>query len=165
MNISKKKTFKEKLLGSKDLPKVVKVPDKMNGKWGLRVGDTMLIPAPAEVDEVMKRVPAGKLITIDQIRGLLARKHGTTTSCPLTTGIFVSIAAHAAEEERAEGKKDITPYWRTLKKDGEINSKYPGGLAAQKRLLEKEGHKVVKKGKRFFVLNYEEKLVSMVGEK
>jgi len=74
------------------------------------------------------------------------------------TGIFAWIAANAAEEQRQEGKHDITPYWRTLKTGGVINPKYPGGVERQKRLLEKEGHKVVQKGKKYVVVDYEKSL-------
>jgi hypothetical protein len=42
---------------------------------------------------------------------------------------------------------------------GEINPKFPGGAAAQKSLLQSEGHKVVTRGKRSFVDGYENKLV------
>ncbi|HRU41646.1 MAG TPA: methylated DNA-protein cysteine methyltransferase, partial [Candidatus Diapherotrites archaeon] len=51
-----------------------------------------------------------------------------------------------------------TPYWRTLKKGGELNEKYPGGVELQKALLETEGHTVVARGKRYFVKDFEEKL-------
>ena len=105
----------------------------------------MVIPSPLEVDEVMRKVPHGKLITTDIIRQVLAAKHGTTIACPLTTGIFIWIAANAAEEARKEGEKNITPYWRTLKIGGFLNEKYPGGLEGHKKLLEKEGHEVAKK--------------------
>ncbi len=109
----------------------------------------------------MKKVPKGKLITINQIRSILAQKHKASIGCPITTGIFAWIAAHAAEERAAEGKKRITPYWRTLKTDGIINEKYPGGVQAQKRLLEKEGHKVIHKGKKHIVLDFEKRLVKL----
>ncbi|MEM2999158.1 MAG: hypothetical protein QXV09_00525 [Candidatus Bathyarchaeia archaeon] len=58
----------------------------------------MVIPAPIEVDELMRKVPVGKLVTINEIRAALARKHGAIIGCPLTTGIFAWVAAHAAEE-------------------------------------------------------------------
>lgn len=58
-----------------------------------------------------------------------------------------------------EGQKDTTPYWRTLKDGGVINEKYPGGGEGQKKLLEKEGHTIVKKGKIFRVLEFEKYLV------
>lgn len=121
----------------------------------------MVIPAPIEVDEVMRTVPEGKLITINEIRTFLAKKHGATIGCPMTTGIFAWVAANAAEEKKQQGGKDITPYWRTLKTGGEINEKYPGGVEGQKRLLEKEGHTVVQKGKKSVVVDYEKSLAKM----
>src|SRR5205807_2456383 len=111
----------------------------------------MVVPAPAEVDAVMKTVPRGRLITTSEIRNELARKHGVDVCCPITTGIFAWIAAHAAEEDAAEGAKRITPYWRTLKSGGELNPNYPGGIEKLKRRLRAEGHKTVNRGKRVFV--------------
>ena len=154
----RKKPWSEKLKDSKGLPKVEKITDKMSKRWG---EGTVVIPAPLEVDEMMREVPEGKLITIDQIRSALARKHGATIGCPLTTGIFAWVAANAAEEERKKEKKDITPYWRTLKTGGVINAKYPGGVEGQRRLLEKEGHKVIQKGKNYVVVDYEKSLTKI----
>ena len=153
-----KKSWTEKLKDSKDLPKVEKITDKMSKRWGT---GTVVIPAPMEVDEVMRRVPEGKIITINEIRATLARKHKATIGCPITTGIFAWVAANAAEEHRQKGKSNITPYWRTLKTGGIINPKYPGGVEAQKKLLEKEGHKVVQKGKRHIVIDYEKSLAKL----
>jgi len=154
------KSWQEKLSDSKDLPKVVTITDKMSKRWG-KEGDTCVIPAPKEVDEIMRKVPKSKLITINQIREKLAKKHGATIGCPITTGIFASIAARASEERATEGKKDITPYWRTLKECGVINEKYPGGIEGQKKLLEKEGHKVIPKGKKSVVVDFENYLVRL----
>ena len=78
----------------------------------------------------------------------LAIKHHTTIGCPLTTGIFAWISAHAAEEQQQQGAREITPYWRTLKTGGLLNEKYPGGLESQRKLLEQEGHVVIQKGKK-----------------
>ena len=132
----RKKTWQEKLADSKGLPKVGKVTGKMTTRWGT---GTMVVPAPIEVDELMRRVPKGRVTTINQIREALARKHGVNFTCPITTGIFAWIASHAAEEAAAEGRKRITPYWRTLKSAGELNVKYPGGVAAQAARLRAEG--------------------------
>jgi len=63
--------------------------------------------------------------------------------------------AHAAAEDLASGKKKITPYWRTLKTGGALNPKYPGGIKEQKKHLESEGHRIIQKGKRYIVENYE----------
>jgi len=134
--MKRKKSWQEKLFDSKDLPKVIDIDERMSKRWG---SGTCIIPAPIEVDEIMKKVPKGKLITINRIRETLAQKHSATIGCPITTGIFAWIAAHAAEEMISEGKKRITPYWRTLKSDGALNEKYPGGVEAQSEKLKKEG--------------------------
>jgi alkylated DNA nucleotide flippase Atl1 len=154
----KKRSWKEKLSDDKGLPRVVKIEGKMTKRWGT---GTCVIPAPREVNEIMKKVPRGKLITINQIREKLAQRHKATIGCPITTGIFASIAARAAAEELAEGRKHITPYWRTLKTKGEINEKYPGGVEGQKRLLKREGHRITKKGKRNVVIDYEKHLIKL----
>jgi len=143
---------------SKGLPKVEKIEGKLSKRWGT---GTVAIPAPREVDELMRRVPEGKIITINEIRAALAKKHGATIGCPMTTGIFAWIAANAAEEQRQKGEKDVTPYWRTLKTGGVINEKYPGGVEAQKKVLEKERHKVTQKGKKWVVVDHEKSLAEI----
>jgi len=144
----KRKSWQEKLADSKGHPTVFKITEKQSKRWG---SGTCVIPAPMEVDELMRRVPKGKLTTIDELRKTLSRRYGATIACPITTGIFSWIAAHAAAEATVDGKKNTTPYWRTLKTGGELNPKYPGGIPALKRHLSSEGHTVLQKGKRFFV--------------
>jgi alkylated DNA nucleotide flippase Atl1 len=150
-----RKSWREKLADDKGLPKVGPVTGRMTTQWGTGV---MVIPAPREVDEVMRRVPRGKLTTINEIRAALSRRHGADFGCPITTGIFAWIAAHAAAEAAAEGRKRITPCWRTLKTGGELNAKYPGGVPALQKILRAEGHRILRKGKRFLVADFERSL-------
>ncbi len=160
----KKKSWIEKLNDSKDLPRIVKITAEQTSKknlFGLDAGDTMVIPSPLEVNELMKKVRKGKLITINEIRKSLARKYGVTTACPLTTGIFAWISVNTADEEKNQGKVRITPYWRTLKVNGEINPKYPGGVKQQIKLLQSEGFEVIKNGEKFFVKDYEKYLMNL----
>jgi len=152
----KKKSWTEKLQDNKDLPRVGKITEKMSKRWGT---GTVVIPAPTEVDEIMRKVPEGKLVTINEIRAALAKKHNATIGCPITTGIFAWVAANAADEQRQASEEGTTPYWRTLKTGGVINPKYPGGVEGQKKLLEKEGHEVIQKGKKHVVLDYQEALM------
>src|SRR6476620_7622240 len=154
---TKKKSWKEKLADSKDLPKTARIEGKLSTRWG---EGTFVIPAPLEVDAAMKRIRRGKLTTIAEIARSLAEKHGTTIACPITTGIFAWIAAHAADEAEAAGRARITPYWRTLKTGGELTSKYPGGIKNVRARLTAEGHRIVKKGARYFVADFEKSVAS-----
>src|SRR5205807_4951834 len=125
-------------------PKLVAVPPKMS-RFGKGM---MLIPTQKLVDAVIRKVPRGKLITVGAIRKKLAAEHGADITCPLTTGIFIRIAAEAAEEARAEGSKRITPYWRVVRDNGELNSKFPGGADRQRRYLLSEGFAFVPDSKK-----------------
>jgi hypothetical protein len=160
MASKRRKTWQEKLADDKGFPRVSEIDARKSKRWGT---GTFVIAALREVDELMRRVPRGRLITIDELRKVLARRHRATIACPITTGIFAWIAAHAASEAEAEGKKTTTPYWRTLKTGGEINPKYPGGIAGLKKKLAAEGHRVEQRGKRFFVRDFGEKLAALPG--
>lgn len=135
-------------------PKVVQIPPKMS-----RFGKgTMLIPTPMLVDALIRKVPKGKLITGGELRRKLATDFATDVTCPLTTGIFMRIAAEAAEEDRVSGKRRLTPYWRVVKDDGRLNPKYPGGVNSQARNLRAEGFTVTRGGKKPAVKDFERRL-------
>lgn len=153
-----RKTWNEKLADAKGLPKIINLEGRMQKKWG---EGTCAIPAPIEVDGLMRKVGKGKLTTIDDLRKALARSHETTIACPITTGIFAWIAAYAADESATAGKSKVTPYWRTLKAGGELNPKYPGGIDALTLRLEAEGHVVFQKGRRYFVRDFEKSLAKL----
>jgi hypothetical protein len=151
-------TWREKLADNKGLPQVKPLAGKSLAKWG---PGTLLLPAPAEVDALMRRVPKGRVTTVTALREALARKHRATIACPLVTGIFAWIAAHAAAEDLAAGKTRVTPYWRTLKSGGELNPKYPGGIEDQRKRLESEGHTFTRKGRTWRLENLARKLASL----
>lgn len=147
-----KKDFNAMLLNSKDMPKIQIVTDeKTIKKYG---GAKMFFAPPIFYDELMKKVPSGKLITVGRLREYLAKQNGADFTDPMTAGIFVSIVAWASYQR----DKNITPFWRTLKSDGELNAKYPEAISLQKKLLEQEGHIVISKGtknKRYYVKDFE----------
>ncbi len=101
-----KKSWREKLADNKGLPRIGEFATKNSKNWGKGVG---VIPAPVEVDALMKKIPKGKLATINELRSALATRHKVDYACPITTGIFAWIAAHAADEAEAEGKKTNYP--------------------------------------------------------
>ncbi|WP_300846300.1 MGMT family protein [uncultured Acetatifactor sp.] len=147
-----KKDFNAMLHDAKDMPKLQIVTDEATiKKYG---GERMYFAPPAAYDALMKRVPFGKVLTVGAIREYLARENGADFTEPITAGVFVSIAAWASYQRSG----DETPYWRTLKANGELNAKYPGGVEAQKELLEKEGHTILQRGRtniRYYVKDYE----------
>jgi hypothetical protein len=134
-----RKSWREKM-DNPNLPKVVDIPPRMQQRFGT---GTMLVPSPNEVEAFIRTVRKGSVTTVSQIREFLAGKHSANVTCPLTTGIFVRIAAEAAEEEASAGKAKITPYWRVLKDDGSLNPKFPGGVRRQVERLREEGHRIV----------------------
>ena len=153
-----KKDFNAMLNDSKDMPKMQTITDQKSiEKYG---GSRMYFAPPMDYDRVMHLVPFGKLLTVGAIREYFARQSGADFTEPITAGIFVSIAAWASFQ-RTDRK---TPYWRTLKADGKLNAKYPGGMEAQKEKLEAEGHTVIQKGRkniRYFVKAYEKVLFDL----
>ncbi len=153
-----KKDFNAMMQDNKDMPKTQIITDEKTIK---RYGGTkMFFAPPLYYDELMKKVPKGKLITVGQMRDYLAKQNNADFTDPMTAGIFVNIIAWASYQR----SEDITPYWRTLKTDGELNIKYPGAIELQKRLLEEEGHTIISKGKKnikYYVKDFEKKLVEL----
>jgi hypothetical protein len=138
--------------------KLVKVPPKMS-RFGTGM---MLIPTPKLVDDLIRKVPKGKLVTVGEMRRKLAADFAADVTCPLTTGIFVRIAAEAAEEDRSNGRQKVTPYWRVIKDDGSLNPKFPGGVGQQTRYLRSEGFNVIPNGKKPpIVRGFERKLFKL----
>ena len=153
-----KKDFNAMLHDSKDMPKFQTITDQKSiEKYG---GDRMYFAPPIDYDNIMKKVPYGKVITVGKIREYFAQLSSADFTEPITAGIFVCIAAWASHQR--SGSK--TPYWRTLKANGELNPKYPGGIAAQKEKLEAEGHTIIQKGRKnikYFVKEYENALFDL----
>jgi len=152
MTNESKKDFNAKMNNDKDMPKIIELDDAAAKKWG---GKTMVVAPPLEYDALMKKVPKGKLITTNMLREKIAKNHNVEITCPLTYGIFVNICAWASYQR----KDNVTPYWRTIKSDGELNAKYPEGVELQKKLLEAEGRKIITKGSKtpkYYVENFED---------
>jgi alkylated DNA nucleotide flippase Atl1 len=160
MDSGSRKSWQDKLREPKGLPKVVKLKEKASKRWG---GNTMVVPAPQEVEYIMRHIPEGKLTTVNQIRSFIARKHRTDICCPVTAGIFIWIISNAAAEQERQGRKNVTPFWRTLKSDGSLNEKYPGGIKKQQQLLEREGHVIIERGAKRVVDHFELALVTGIG--
>ena len=153
-----KKDFNAMLKDNKGMPKLQIITDsKSIEKYG---GSRVYFAPPIAYDEIMKQIPYGKVITVGKIRDYFAAKNEADFTDPITAGIFVSIAAWASEQR----SDSLTPYWRTLKANGELNSKYPGGIERQKAQLMAEGHTIIQKGRKnikYYVADYEKVLFDL----
>jgi len=150
--MGRRKTWKEKFERPIS-PKVVDDP-KSRGK--------MLVPTPVLVDSLIRKIPRGKLATVNMIRAILARRYNADFSCPLATGWFIKIAAWKAEEDmaiRGMRLEQITPYWRVVKADGSLNNKFPGGQERQAERLRNEGHVIIERRGKLYVKDFKEHLI------
>jgi alkylated DNA nucleotide flippase Atl1 len=73
----------------------------------------MLISSPQEIAEVVAGIPRGQVMSMSTLRRTLAERHDADYTCPLTTGIFLRVAAEASDEENG-----ALPYWRVVRDDG-----------------------------------------------
>ncbi|RDE16018.1 MAG: hypothetical protein C4K48_02680 [Candidatus Thorarchaeota archaeon] len=161
-----KKTWQEKMVDKEGYPKVLRLDKNFPcynalQKMNVEEGDDVVLVNPSHVVQLMKSVPRGKLVTIREICMKIARDFSVEGCCSLTAGIFITIAANATEEAKREGRDLDIPYWRTLKADGFLNEKFPGGLEAHKALLESEGHRILRRGKKYSVQDFEKCLIEL----
>ena len=104
----------------------------------------------------MNNVPLGSLQTLNVLSSKLAKIYKVDYCCTLTTGIQVNIAANASVE-----LDERLPFWRTIKNDGGLNQKYPGGVEKHRDKLREEGFYFIQKGRkniRYVIADYEKYL-------
>ncbi|MBO9684955.1 MAG: hypothetical protein J7502_20155 [Flavisolibacter sp.] len=137
MSASKRKTWVEKL--NIDRKPVIEKADKDFA--GIKAGQMMLIPTPKIVDAYMRQIPKGKQVDANTIRKDLAAEYHAEVTCPLTTGIFIRIAAEAAYEELEKGKplNKITPFWRVINEKSPAAKKLTFGTKFLIEQRKKEG--------------------------
>jgi hypothetical protein len=143
-----RKTWREKLEDNKNFPKILKLEERFPcwralRKMGAEPGDTVVLTPGREVYELMMKVPEVRLQTLGILCSKLASRYGADYCCTLTSGIYVNIAANASKE-----MGEHLPYWRTIKNDGSLNPKYPGGIDSQKNKLEEESHTIIQRGRK-----------------
>jgi hypothetical protein len=129
----RRKTWAEKMNPGR--PAEVKKIDKDFAD--IPAGSTMLIATPQIVADYIGHIPKGKTTNIKQIRKDLAGEYHADYTCPVTTGIFLRIAAEAAYEEYKAGKplKEITPFWRVISENSPTIKKlsFPVDFVIKKR--------------------------------
>lgn len=156
--MAKRKTALEHLNSSRE-PHIVHVIPFGAPGYREANGGAMVVSSPAEVNAMVRMLMPGEIVTLDDLRGAIARRHEVAVACPVSTAIFLNMCARAAEEQRALGspESELTPWWRVLKKGGFLNPKYPGGTEVQQALLEAEGVRVSPLRKKPAVFDFAER--------
>lgn len=157
--MGKRKTALEHLQGGREPHIVHMIPPGAPG-YREAQGGAMVVSSPREVDELVRRLKPGELMTLDELRAAIARRHEVSVACPVSTAIFLNMCARACEERREMGvaEADLTPWWRVLKKGGFLNPKYPGGTGYQSELLAAEGVRVSPLRRQPAVFDFAERL-------
>lgn len=100
----------------------------------------MLLPSRATVEALLHKIPPRQLLTTDLLRKTLAAQFKVQGTCPVTTKKVLQLIAH--------DPATAAPYWRVIKQNGELNTIFPGGTAAQAARLKQEGFTVDDSGKK-----------------
>ena len=127
---------------------IVDIPKTMERFFGC--SGTMLKPSPSTVAALIKKIPQGRVTTLDALCKKLAKDFKTAVACPSTTEKSLCLAAAKSVEEHLK-----LPYWRVLKKSGELNHKFPNGIEGQAVNLSGEGHEIVPTKKSKMVKDFE----------
>lgn len=140
MSASKKKSWQEKLNVDQQ-PHIEKV---MKDFGGVKKGQMMVIPTPKVVDAYIRQIPVGSFTDTATLRKDIAKEYHAEVTCPLTTGIFLRIAAEAAYEQYLNGTalEKITPFWRAIRGDSPTAKKLSFGTRLLLEQQKKEGIRV-----------------------
>lgn len=115
------KTAAERLRESKPEKRVVLDKDFA----GVKAGLTLFVANPKIVDQYIRDIPTGQSRTIVQMRGALAQSRNADATCPVSTAIFLRIAAQAAIDEMEDGCETelVSPFWRVLRASDKITER------------------------------------------
>ena len=133
-----KASAREKLARDKQ-PKKVRLDHDFSG---MKAGSLMFVGTPMMVDGYIRDIPFGETRTINALRNHLARRNKCDATCPVSTAIFVRMAAQAAIEAMNEGApvSEVTPFWRLISGQDKVAKKLdvdPAWIDDQ-RALEKD---------------------------
>lgn len=117
-----------------------------------RRGDRLLLPTPLMVAAELLAVPAGRTLTMSQLRARLALRHDADRTCPLMTGMFAKIIAGAVADDIEHHRSERWPIWRLVADDGCISKGWPLDALYRATRLRGEGVRIGRKGSQWQVL-------------
>ena len=94
---------------------------------GVKAGQRMFVATPQLVDAYIQDIPFGETRTIPELRNDMAKAEGCDATCPVSTAIFIRIAAEAAIEQMKDGvtPAEVSPFWRLLAPGDKVTKKLP----------------------------------------
>jgi alkylated DNA nucleotide flippase Atl1 len=113
----------------------------------------MLLPCPATVAALILKIPAGRVATSEQLRSRLARDFNVQVTCPVTTQKALKVIAKDSSQ--------VVPYWRVIKKNGELLRHLAGDIDRQVASLASEGIAIDSTGKTPRVVNFKQCLAEL----
>lgn len=109
---------------------------------GIAAGSLLFVATPQIVADYVKKIPRGETRTIQRLRNDLARNYRCDATCPVSTAIFLRMAAEAAWEgiKAGESLDAVTPFWRVIEPGSTIAKKLSADSAwlAHQREVESE---------------------------
>ena len=111
----------------------------------------MLLPCPATIAALIKKVPKNKLVTTDLLRQKLTSQFDVQGTCPITTQRSLQALANDPDTTVA--------YWRVVNQDGGLMARFPGGAASHAAHLRDEGFTIDTQAKVPKVKQFKDSLV------
>ena len=133
-----KKTWKEKMV-TKPPHHVVLEKDFA----GVKSGSKLHISSPKEIADELRKIRSGETVSLQLFRQKIAQTQACDATCPVSTSIFLRIAAEYAWEEhneRGAPLADLPPFWRVVDPGSPLSKKLsfdPAWIGLQ-RDLEKD---------------------------
>jgi hypothetical protein len=123
--MASKKTWTEKLHCDKE-PKIKRIDFNFAD---IPANSNMFIATPQIIDNYIKQIPKGKIVSVQTMRKDLAIENKADYTCPVTTGIFLRIVAEANFEkyQQTNSIKSITPFWRVVEPNSTLSEKLTFG--------------------------------------
>jgi alkylated DNA nucleotide flippase Atl1 len=115
----------------------------------------MLLPSCKTVEALLRTIPQHQLVTTEWIQRTLAAQFKVQVTCP--------VATRKALQAIAKDSSGNLAFWRVVKKNGELLTIYPGGVAVQAQRLTQQGFEIDVAGKKPKVLNLKTSLFDFAG--
>lgn len=92
---------------------------------GIKAGCKLYIATPGIIANYINHIPAGETRSIERMRNELARKHGATATCPVTTAIYLRVVCEAMWDDYEEkvSIEKLVPFWRIVEPGSTIAKK------------------------------------------